>query len=131
MNSPKDKAEGIWHEARVGGGLALGVLVFLSLENVVVLLYLVPKFEQIFRDALPGQPLPVATSIILNDRLTILLLTLTWTILCIMLTRICKPWARLCTNLGMVWNILQIAAIVSVLLMTMFGPAGGMSDASA
>ena len=108
-------------------GFSLGILHVFSLANIFLLVFVVPKFGQIYADALPGKPLPVATSMILDGHLVILILNLAWMIFCIVLARSQSRRANLCTNLGTVWNILQAGITVIALYMPMVGDLTGMS----
>lgn len=101
--------------------VSLVILFILSSGNIFLLLFIVPKFEQIFADALPGRPLPGITEFIFTARIAIALIDLSWPILGTILLRQQKSYAILWINLGIVWTFLQVGSTVIALFMPMVG----------
>jgi hypothetical protein len=110
-------------------GVSLVILLFFSAACVVLMLFIVPKFEQIYQDALPGKPLPLVTLFIILHRIAITLFDLAWPILGIYLFRVQKNYAILWINVGILFFFLQIGITVIALFMPMIGIEVGMSDA--
>lgn len=108
----------------------LGILFGLAGLNSFLMLYIVPKFEEIYQDALPGKPLPSATEFILSDRHAIAILVWLWPILCTVLGRQQKSYAIYLINLGILWYFLQIGITFHALIMPMVATETGMSDHS-
>ena len=129
MDSPTHPSEK--RAAPFWNGLALGVLVVCSVGNVLVLIFGVPKFDEIFQDALPGKPLPPLTEVILHGRIAIAFVNLAWVIFCSVWARKQKPHAIFLTNFAIAWNIIQAVVTVIAQFMPMAGDGiTGMSDST-
>jgi type II secretory pathway component PulF len=113
-------------------GVSLIILFLFSAANVFLLLFIVPKFEQIFADTLPGRPLPTVTEFIITGRIVIAIVTLGWPILGAILLRQRKSSAILWINIGIVWTFFQIGITTIALFipMTMGGDIFGMPDSN-
>jgi hypothetical protein len=85
------------------------------------MLFIVPSFEQIFADALPGKPLPPVTVFIIAARFALAMIDLGWPVLGTVLIRQQKRYAILWINIGIVWTLLQIGITVIALFMPMAG----------
>jgi hypothetical protein len=101
--------------------VSLVALVLFGAVTIFLLLSVVPKFEQIFADALPGKPLPDVTEFILRDRIGLVFVALGWPILCIVLRRWQKSNGALWINIGIVLFILGIAITVFALFLPISG----------
>jgi hypothetical protein len=110
-------------------GMSLGVLLVFTAANVFMLLFIVPKFGQIFADAMPGKPLPPVTELILSGRLIIMALNGALVILCAYLVQRGNRQSILLINLATIWNFIQIGATVIALFMPMVGELTGTSVA--
>jgi len=109
--------------------VSLVILFLFSAANIFLMLFIVPKFEQIFADALPGAPLPTITVFIISVRIALAIAALGWTILGSFLVWLRKPTAILWINIGILCLFLEIGITIYALILPMFMPAGGMSDA--
>lgn len=108
--------------------VSLVVLFVISAANIFLLLFIVPKFEQIFADALPGKPLPTVTNFIIAGRVILAIAALGWPLLGTYLFRRQKSYAVLLINIGTIWTFLQIGITVIALFMPMVGTTEGMGD---
>ena len=124
MNAPRQNSDRFWT------GLSFGVLLVFSAANLFILLFIVPKFGQIFADALPGKPLPPVTVLILTGRLFILVLNVALLILCAYLTYHRSRRSILVLNLATIWNFLQVGTTIIALFMPMAGTITGMAAAN-
>lgn len=109
-------------------GVSVGVLFVFSFANIVLVLFAVPRFEQIFADALPGKPLPSVTEFIITSRFVLLLIALGLPIAGAVLVRLKKPYAFWCINFASVWTVCQIGITILALYMPV---AGTLSDGGA
>jgi type II secretory pathway component PulF len=102
----------------------------LSSANVFLMLFIVPKFQGIYADALPGKPLPAATEFIISGHT--LIAAANFLILIVCLALMARKWryAALLTDLSSVANFLQVAVTVIALFMPMVGITTGMADRS-
>ena len=83
---------------------------------------MVPKFEQIYKDALAGSgPLPPLTQFIITARIALAIIDLGWPILGTLLIRLQKPYAILWINIGILWTFLQFVITVIALVKPLFG----------
>ncbi len=114
-------------EDRFRLGLGFVVLVGFSLVNFFILLYAVPKFGEIYADALPGKPLPLVTEIILGGRLAIILFNAAWLAICGYLLRRRNRHSILLINLASICNFFEIGVTIVALMMPMVGTITGMS----
>jgi len=110
---------------------SFAVLVFLSAANIFLLLFIVPKFEQIFADALPGMPLPGVTEFIISSRIALAFIALGWPIMGIILIKLQKPHAILWMGIGATLTFVQIGITVIALFMPMISTITGTSDKTA
>jgi hypothetical protein len=62
--------------------LSFSILAGFTLANLYLLLFAAPKFDQIYQDALPGRPLPLATEVILGGRIIFAMLNVLWLLFC-------------------------------------------------
>jgi hypothetical protein len=109
-------------------GVSMGILFLFSAANIFVLLFMVPKFEQIFADTLPGKPLPTVTEFILTARVGLGLINMFWLIFGSVLVRQQKRYAILWINVGTIWNIFQIVSTTIALFMPMISTNVGMGE---
>ena len=110
---------------------SLGVLIFLSGFNIFLPLFIVPKFERIYVDALgPDHPLPGITYFIIGARIPLALIALAWPVLAIIAVQ--RRWRATgwIINLGYLFFFVLIGLTVIALFMPMVGDITGMSDAS-
>jgi hypothetical protein len=108
--------------------VSLVILFLFSALNVLLQLFIIPKFVQIFADALPGMPLPGITQFIITARIAFVFVALGWPILGTTLVRRQKPYAILWINIGIVWTFLQIGITIIALFKPMIGIETGISD---
>jgi hypothetical protein len=109
-------------------GLSFGMLIFFVVANLFVLVFAVPKFEQIFQDALPGKPLPSATTFIIGYHFLLAIFAAAWLIFCAVLSWFRNHHSILFINLGMIWFFLQGSAIVIALFMPMVDDIQGLAE---
>ena len=83
-------------------GISLLMLVCLSAINILVLLFIEPKFLQIYAEALSGWSLPGITEFIITRRFALAVVALGWSILGVILRRRRKIYAILWINLGII-----------------------------
>ena len=133
MSDPQQQQPKESHITKPNGfwtGFSLGTLVVFSALDIFLLLFIVPKFEQIFADALPGKPLPTVTEFIITARIALVMIALGWPILGALLVKLQKRHAILWINVGTIWTIFQIVSAVIALYMPMASQGiYGMSDA--
>lgn len=101
-------------------------LIIISVANIYLLLFMIPKFEQIYKDALPGRQLPPLTEFIITARFALMIIALGWPILGTLLLRLQKPYAILWINIGIIWTFLQFGISFVALFMPMIGITGTM-----
>ena len=111
-----------------GIGIALFVLMALCAVNVFILLFIVPKFQQIFMDALPGKPLPLVTLGIIQHSGLLSLIALAWPIIGILMRKWQKPYTSAWIYVGLVLFFLAIGITIFAMFTPMIGLGGGMSD---
>ena len=97
--------------------------------NVVAALYVVPRFEVIFQDSMPGRPLPALTLFIVAARFPLAFLALAWPI-----AGMVAVWRRTrgaiwIVGLGLLFFFALVPVTVFALLTPMVAQDGGMSDA--
>ena len=101
---------------------SLGALVVLGGINVFLPLYIVPKFEQIFRDALnPNQPLPDITNFIIGARIFLACIGLIWPIAAIIAIQRQHRAADWIIWLGYLFFTVLIAVTIFALFIPMVG----------
>jgi hypothetical protein len=108
--------------------VSLVILFFFSAANVFLMLFIVPKFEQIYADALPGKILPPLTQFIITTRIAIAFIDLCWPVLGTFLIKQKKPSAILWINLGLIVTFLQVGITVIALFKPMVGIITGESN---
>ena len=124
MGDSKPKPDLFWI------GVSVGILFVVSAANLFLLLFIVPKFKQIFADALPGKPLPNITEFILMARMGLVFVALAWPIVATFLVRLQMRHAILWIFVGTLWTVLQIGITVIALYLPMsYDGIVGMSDA--
>ena len=106
--------------------VSLVVLVALGGINVFLALFIVPKFEQIFQDALPGQRLPGLTEFIMEDQIPLALLAVVWPV-----GGIVAVWRRYraaiwIVGIGCVFFFFLIGVTITALFQPMIAIDGGM-----
>ena len=126
---PNDEATGrttklSWWKA----GFVLFLLFLCEAWNVLLTFDIIPKFEQIYRDALPGRPLPASTLFIIDQRIPLALLTLGLIIACTIVVLKKHQAVTLLLRLTVAWFVLQTAVTIYALIIPMIGMAGGLSD---
>ena len=107
-------------------GVSLGILFIFSAANIFVLLFMVPKFEHVFEDALPGKPLPSVTAFILAYRILIAFATLGWPCLGAYLVRRQTAHPIAWINIGLILSLLQLGITIIALFMPMVGTTEGL-----
>ena len=113
-----------WPIASIVFLLGLGAI------NIFVSLFIVPKFEQIYQDALPGMPLPGITVFVIAARFPLALVALMWPIAGIITFQRRKRAAIWIIKLGHLYFFLLLGVTVIALFMPMTGGIiVGMSDA--
>jgi len=108
-------------------GVYLAVLATLTFINLIVLLQGVPKFRQIFEDALPGKPLPELTLVVLQDYLPLALLDVSLLLVPIICAVFRDDSTTLAAGFGVVWNLLQGGLVIFALMLPMVGTTTGMT----
>jgi type II secretory pathway component PulF len=116
-------------ESRIDG-FGLVFLVALTLGSLFLLLQVVPKFEQIYEDALPGKPLPPLTLFVLQNRIGLALLDLGLLIVSAVCAVARDTSANLATHFALIWNLLQGVMVCVALYMPMQTLSVGMSSMS-
>jgi len=111
-------------------GVSLGLLFLFSGMNIFVQVVIIPKFQQIYADALPGMPLPGLTQFMISARVEVVFIAVAWTVVGAILLRMQKRYAKLWIYLGMMWAVLHIAINIVALFMPMVGIEDGMSDST-
>ena len=106
--------------------MELGLMSAINLLLMVVM----HNFEEIYRDALPGRPLPSITTFILDYRIFLGLVASAWLIAGIVFVRKGDRFAILVIHCGMLWCILQAGLTVYGLFAPMLGLSIRMSDAT-
>ncbi len=96
--------------------------------NIYVLVFVVPKFGQIYADALPGRPLPFLTETILAWRLAIILINVAWLVICGYLAHRRSHRSILLINLATFCNFVQVGITFAALVMPMVVTITGMSQ---
>ena len=113
-----------WRIARIVILLGLGAM------NILLPLFIVPKFERIYQEALPGMVLPGITVFIIAARLPFALVALAWPIIGIIAAWRRQRAAAWIINLGCLYFFLLIGVTVIALFMPLTaGLSGGMSQA--
>jgi len=108
----------------------LAALIGLAAINVFVLLFVVPKFEEIFAEALPGKPLPGVTNFVLGYRSILIFGAIALPVVAILLRKWQKPFAVVLIHLGIVWFLFELGGTIIALFMPMAGGLiTGMPDA--
>jgi type II secretory pathway component PulF len=97
------------------------ILFALSAINIFLLLVIVPKFEPIYAEALPGMRLPSVTEFITTWKIAIAVITACWPILGTVLVRRRNSYATRCVNIGIVGMLLQVVITVIAVFMPMCG----------
>jgi len=100
MGDPKEERRQFWIK------VSLVILFLFSAADIFLMLFIVPKFEQIFADIAPGKPLPNVTTIIFSGRIVIAIITSCWPILGTIFFKRRKPFAILWINIGIVVMLL-------------------------
>jgi len=103
-------------------GFSMGILVVFCAVQLFLLLFVVPKFAQIFHDAMPGQTLPRATAFIITGRIALMIIDSSWPVLGAYFIRKQERYAMLWINLGIIWTLLQIG----ITILALFVPMGGI-----
>src|ERR1700727_1254735 len=73
--------------------VSLVILFILGVGNIFLQIFIIPKFEQIYKDALPGMQLPPLTEFIITARFALAIIDLGWPILGSFLVRLQIPFA--------------------------------------
>jgi hypothetical protein len=110
--------------------VSLVVLGVLGAINLFLLLFSVPKFEEIFQEALPGKPLPDLTLFIIASHIPLAVIALAWS-----MAGIATVWRRdriaiWIVSLGLLFFFVLIPITIFALYMPMAVTTDGMSDAS-
>jgi type II secretory pathway component PulF len=123
----------LWDSNRkIRRGIIVGLITLFGVSAccIFLTLFAIPKFEQIFADALPGKPLPLLTTFFISARMGFALINLGWPILGTYLFTKKAPGTVLWINLGILWSILQFGLTVFALFLPMTSDGiTGMSEA--
>jgi type II secretory pathway component PulF len=101
----------------------------LAAINIFLSLFIVPKFEQIYQDALPGLPLPGVTAFIIAARFPLVFVAIAWSIVGSIAIWRQPRGAIWIVNLAYLYFIFLIGVTVIALFLPMNGIIVGMSDA--
>jgi hypothetical protein len=122
--SASPKTNRAWAIASLVALLGLGAI------NIFLPLFLVPKFERIYQDALPGRPLPEITVFIIAARFLFALVAFAWPIVGVIAVWRRQRAAIWIINLGYLYFLLAIGVTVFALFMPIGGDLiTGMPDA--
>jgi hypothetical protein len=113
---------------RFWSGVSLVILFIFSALSIFLQVFIIPKFVQIYQDALPGVHLPPLTEFIITTRSAFAIIGLGWPILGSFLVRLQKPYAILWINIGILWIFLQMGITIIALFKPMIGIETGISD---
>jgi hypothetical protein len=110
--------------------VSLVILLGMGAFNLFLPLFIVPKFEEIYAEALPGMPLPVLTRFIIAARIPLMLIALAWS-----MAGIAAVWRRSraaiwIVNFGLLFFFALIWITTVALLMPRVVFIAAMSDAS-
>jgi len=100
-------------------GTTLFILIIFSTLNFVFSFFWVPKFEQIFQDALPGKPLPLLTEFVLACRIPLAIVALAWPIAGVIFVWRSSNRAILFLNLAIILTLVQIGITIFALFIPM------------
>ena len=110
-------------------GVSLGVLLVFTAANVFVLLFIAPKFGQLYADAVPGMPLPFPTKLIFAGRFAFVALNVGWLSFCIYFARRHRAHTIWFVNVGTIWTFAQVWITIFALMQPLStGPIVGVSD---
>ena len=115
--------------SRYGNLAGLFLLTLACAGDCLVWLFVVPKFQMIFADALPGKPLPGMTLLFFRYNFLFALTALAWPIVGIGLYRLQNRYASYWIIGGIVLFFLLLGVTMFALFTPMVGLDGGMSDA--
>lgn len=102
-------------------GTTLLILLIFSALNTFLTFLIIPKFQQIYQDALPGKPLPWLTSFILVARIPLMIVAVGWLIAGSLSVWRWRPVSILLLNLGIIFSFLQIVATIYALFIPLIG----------
>ncbi len=109
----------------------MGVLLVFTAANVFILLFVAPKFVQMYADAVPGMPLPFITKLIFAGRIALIAVNVGWLAFCIHLARRHRANTIWFVNVGTIWSFAQVWVTVAALIQPLStGPIVGMADES-
>jgi type II secretory pathway component PulF len=108
----------------------IGLITLLGLSAIHVFMFLivVPKFERIYREAMPGMALPGLTGFVIAGRCVLALIALVW-----LMAGVVAVWQRArgaswIIRLGYVYCFPMIGVTVVALFLPLRGPAIYMSN---
>ena len=113
----------------MGNILGLFMLAATCIGDCFIWVFIVPKFAQIFRDALPGKPLPGVTLLFIRHHFLFVLLALAWPIVGVILHRTQNRYASRWIIGGIGLFILLTALTIFAMFTPMVAINEGMSDA--
>jgi hypothetical protein len=102
-------------------GSSLATLFVFSAINIFLLAVVAPKFEQIYAEMIPGQPLPSVMELVITGRIAVAVVSAFWPIFGAVLLRQQTPYAKLCINVGILWMFLQIGVTIFALFIPVTG----------
>ena len=109
----------------------MGVLLVFTAANVFILLFVAPKFVQMYDDAVPGMPLPFLTKLIFAGRIAFVAMNVGWLAFCFYLARRHRANTIWFVNVGTIWTFAQVWVTVAALIQPLStGPIVGMADES-
>jgi type II secretory pathway component PulF len=109
----------------------LGLITLLGLSAIHVFMFLivVPKFERIYQEALPGMPLPGLTGFVIGGRFVLALIALVWLVAGVVAAWQRSRAATWIIRLGYVYFFPMIGVTVLALFMPFCGVSvTGMSN---
>jgi hypothetical protein len=121
MGDSKEERRQFWIK------VSLVFLILFSAANVFLMLVIVPKFMQIYGEALPGMPLPEVTVFVITARVGLAVLDLGWPILGSLLMWNRNRYSILWINIGLIWTFLQVGVAIFALFIPL---AGGLITGS-
>ncbi len=109
--------------------LSLVILIAISASCIFTLCFIIPKFEQIYADAMPGKPLPRLTLLLLDSRFPLMAINALWPLAGIVLLMRNHRSTMVWLNLGTLLGFIELALVTLALFLPMCdGIIVGMSE---
>ena len=121
MVAPNSKDQVIGQSIQLHGFRTVTTLVilFLSAAYIYLQLVIIPKFEMIFQEALPGVPLPTLTLFVIAAKIPLAIIALVWPIAGIVLAHRQPKTASSWLYIGLFLMFLSVGITVIALFMPM------------